>query len=289
MLAHKTPASGVVLTPVTNFAMQDAAAGTIAVNSSVAMWRKLDRMRQDPQVAVAFHTREHALTDRSEYVLVQGRASISPDPWQDAMGDNWERFGGLPEDVGPLWNWWLREYHERVNVVIAVERMVVWPDLACRGTPRVYGAPLPEQPPAPQRPPGRGTGPRVDHARAAKHAANQPDVLLGWVGGDGFPVVIPVEVGGSVNDGIVLQAPQDLVPPGGRRAGLTAHWFNRYVHGQDQRRYTGWLESDDDRLIYAPHTKAGYRFPSSTTMFKFAAGFGTRRQIRGARRAGFSD
>ena len=155
MLAHKTPASGVVLTPVTNFAMQDAEAGTMAINSSVAMWRKLDRMRQDPHVAVAFHTREYALADRPEYVLVQGRASISDAPWQDAMGDNWERFAGLPEDVGRFWNWWLRAYHERVNVVIAVERIVVWPDLACRGTPQVYGAPLPPEPPAPQRPPGR--------------------------------------------------------------------------------------------------------------------------------------
>ena len=160
MLAHKTPANGVVLTPVTNFAMQDAEAGTVAVNSSVAMWRKLDRMRQDPQVAVAFHTREHALTDRPEYVLVQGRASISPEPWYDAMGDNWERFAGLPPDVGRFWNWWLRVYHERVNVVIAVERIVVWPDLACQGTPQIYGASLPAEAPAPQRPPGRGTGPR---------------------------------------------------------------------------------------------------------------------------------
>ena len=149
----------------------------------------------EPQVAVAFHTREYALTDRPEYVLVQGRASISEAPGYDAMGDNWERFAGLPPDVGPLWNWWLRAYHERVNVVIEVERMVVWPDLACQGTPQVYSAPLPPEAPARQRPPERGTGPTRGPRRSSKARGQaQPDVLLGWVGADGFPFVIPVEV-----------------------------------------------------------------------------------------------
>jgi hypothetical protein len=250
------------------------------------MWRKLERMRQDPHVAVAFHTREHALTDRPEYVLVQGRASISPDPWHDVMGANWERFGGQPLDAGRVWNWWLRVYHERVNVVIAVERVVVWPDLGCRGTPCVYGAPLPSAPPAPQPSPARGTGPRVDHSRAAQQVAKLPHVLLGWVGADGFPMALPVGVKGSVGGGIVLDAPQDLVPPGGRRAGLTAHWFSRYVLGQNQRRYTGWLESTDEHVVYAPHTKAGYRIPTSRASFNFAAGYGTRRGLRQGRRAG---
>ena len=48
-LAHVTPAEGVVLTPVTNFALRDREAGTVAVNSSVGMWRKLDRIQ--PQSA----------------------------------------------------------------------------------------------------------------------------------------------------------------------------------------------------------------------------------------------
>src|SRR5687767_15856684 len=128
-LAHVTPAKGVVLTPVTNFALQNRADGTIVVNSSVGMWRKLDRIRQNPHVAVAFHTREHAATDRPEYVLVQGRASLSSlenrDGWLEPMGDNWQRFGGQPRDVGPLWEWWMSAYHWRVNIEIAVERVVV--------------------------------------------------------------------------------------------------------------------------------------------------------------------
>ena len=145
-LAHVTPASGVVLTPVTNFALRDRAAGTMAVNSSVGMWRKLERIRQNPHVAVAFHTREHAATDRPEYVLVQGSASLSPledrNGWLAPMGDNWERFGGQSRSVGRLWDWWLSAYHWRVNIEIAVQRVMVWPDLACTGVPEVHGAPL---------------------------------------------------------------------------------------------------------------------------------------------------
>ena len=77
ILAYVTPASGVVLTPVTNFGVRDREAGTVTVNTSVGAWKKLDRIRRNPHVALAFHTRAHARHDRPEYVLVQGRASLS--------------------------------------------------------------------------------------------------------------------------------------------------------------------------------------------------------------------
>jgi hypothetical protein len=290
-LGYVTPAGGVVVTPVTNFALQDREAGTIAVNSSVGAWRKLERMRRNPHVAVAFHTRAHALTDRSEYVLVQGRASFrwppDRDSWYAEMNGNWERPGGVPRDVGRRWEWWMSVYHWRVNVRIAVERVVVWPDLDCRGEAEVHGAALPTEPPAPQPPPARGTGPRIDHVRAAKRAARLPDVLLGWVGADGYPIVVPVEVGETSERGIAIEAP-GLIPAGGRRAGLAAHWFARGVIGQVQRIHTGWLEGDAGarRGVYAPHTETGYRFPASKLIYKTAVGFETRRRLREARRAG---
>jgi Pyridoxamine 5'-phosphate oxidase len=292
-LAHVTPASGVVLNPVTNFGLRDREGGTVAVNSSVGMWRKLERMQRNPHVAVAFHTREHALGDRPEYVLVQGRASIGslsdPDAWLDELGERWERFGGQSRDVGRRWEWWMRAYHWRVNVEIAIARITVWPDLACRGAPEVYGAPPPDEPPAPQRPPKGGTGPRIDHTRAARRAKSLPHALLGWVGADGFPMVVPVDVHGSNDRGIVLEAPSGLVPSGGRRAGLAAHWFARYTFGQHQRKHTGWLEAEpgDSRVVYAPHTRSGYRFPESRFIYRIGSGFVTHRGIRAGRRAGF--
>jgi nitroimidazol reductase NimA-like FMN-containing flavoprotein (pyridoxamine 5'-phosphate oxidase superfamily) len=289
MLAMATPANGAVLLPVTNFAVRDRDAGTVtAVNSSVGVSRKLERMRRNPRIALAYHTRRLGWTDRPEYVLVQGTASLSPptERYVDTIRENFEKYADGHPDGGPLQRRWLRGWHLRVGVELAVERVVVWPGLTCSGTPEVYGTPLPGDPP-PQRAPAKGTGPRLDHERAARRAARLPDRELGWVGSDGFPVVAPVEVAGTEERGILLRAPEPLVPPGGRRAGLTAHWFAQYNIGQRQRIHTGWLESNGGRLVYAPHTKAGYYMPASTLVYKLAGGAVTLWGLRGARRRGF--
>jgi hypothetical protein len=292
IFAHVTPASGVVLTPLTNTGVRDREAGTATpVSSSVGMWKKLERIRRNPQVAVAYHTRKHGFSDRREYVLVQGRASLSPladRGWVERHLESWECFSG-PRDVGPIGERWLRIYHWRVGVELAVERVIVWPDGACRGAPEVHGVPLPAAAPEPQRPPARGTGPRISHRRAARRAARLPNVLLSWVDADGFPMVIPVDVAGTAERGILLKAPGGVVPPGGRRAGLTAHSFARYTFGQDQHKHTGWLESEPDegQIVYAPHTQAGYRLPRSRLLYRIGSGFVTRRGYRAGRRAGF--
>ncbi|MEU9844118.1 pyridoxamine 5'-phosphate oxidase family protein [Actinomadura sp. NPDC048032] len=77
ILATVTPARGVVLTPVTNFGARDRDGGTVTVNSSVGGWKKLQRIKREPRIALAFHTRDHGYSDRPEYVLVQGTASLS--------------------------------------------------------------------------------------------------------------------------------------------------------------------------------------------------------------------
>jgi len=291
MLAYVTPASGVVLLPVNNFAVRDRDAGTISVNSSVAAWRKLDRMRQNPHVALAFHTRAHAFHDRPEYVLVQGDATLS-DPIHDypsTILDKWERFEPW-QDRNRFWKWWQRVYGIRVEIKVTVERLLVWPNLVCDGAQEVIGAPWPHDPPAPQSPPARGTGPRIDQGKAARKAAELDHTLLGWVGGDGFPVVVPVQVGGTNEHGIVLGGARSLIPPGGRRAGLTAHWFDRAVIGQDQRKHTGWMQADGEAgpVIYAPHTESNYRFPTSRLLYRIVSGGGTRWWHRRAKREGIA-
>src|SRR5439155_10974144 len=139
-------------------------------------------------------------------------------------------------------------------------------------------------------PPARGTGPRINHARAAKRATRLPNILLGWVGADGFPFVIPVHIAETDQRGIILQAPEGLVPLGGRRAGLLAHAFARYTYGQSKRQHTGWLEmeADERRVLYAPHTEAGYYLPWSRFFYRLGAGFVTRRGYRAAQRVGFA-
>jgi Pyridoxamine 5'-phosphate oxidase len=281
-LATVTPARGVIITPLTNFAIRDRDAATLeAINTSVGLWKKLERVERNPQVALAYHTREHGYTDRPEYVLVQGRATHTPLDDRDYLPRNreqWDRFAD-PVDTNPLWKRWRRVYHWRAAITVQVERVIVWPDLSCRGTPVVHGTPLPEDPP-PQSPPGKGTGPRVDHERIAKRAQRLPYVLLGWAGADGYPMVVPTEATGATANGITLSGP---MPPGARRAGLTAHWFAPKMVGQEQRIHTGWL----DEGVYAPHTKAGYRFPESPFLFKLLSGLTTRTGLRAARRAGF--
>jgi hypothetical protein len=291
MLAYVTPARGVVLTPLSNFGLHDRTKGVVTVNSSVGAWKKLDRIRRNPSVALAFHTRAHASHRRPEYVLVQGRASLQPpvDDYPSSVLDNWERLEPW-RDLGPLWKRWMRVYARRVEIRIAVERIVVWPDLACTGRPEVHGAPLPDEPAVQQDPPAKGTGPRINAKRVANQARRLPDVLLGWVGSEGLPCAIPVGIGAADQRGIALDAPEGTLPPGGRRAGLTAHWFSRGVVGQRQNVHTGWLEVNHDATsaTYAPHTKAAYRMPASRLVYRTAAGLVTRLRYRQARRAGIS-
>jgi hypothetical protein len=279
MLGYVTPARGVVLTPVTNFALHNREAGTVSINTSVGAWRKLARIRANPHIALAFHTRAHAGHERPEYILVQGRASLGPpvEDYPSTVLEQWERiepWGSL----GPLTKRWLRIYGRRVEVKVFVERVVVWPDLACAGLPEVYGRALGETSPPSQAPPARGTGPRVAHRRAAWEARHLPDALLGWVGADERPMIVPVGIGPAVREGIELLVPPALLPPGARRAGLTAHWFSRGVTGQRQIVHTGWLEGS----TYAPHTRASYFMPPLRPVYRLVVGGATRRRYRRA-------
>src|SRR5439155_3239977 len=156
MLAYVTPARGVVLAPVTNFGLHDRAAGVVMVNSSVGAWKKLDRIRRNPHVALAFHTRAHAEHARPEYVLVQGTAALGP-PVEDYPSTILETWDQVEPWRNRAWWWkrWQRIYALRVDIRIAIERIVVWPDLSCTGPPVVYGKPLPEEAPPAQRAPAK--------------------------------------------------------------------------------------------------------------------------------------
>jgi hypothetical protein len=282
MLGYVTPAHGVVLTPVTNFALHDRQAGTVSISTSVGAWKKLARIRANPNVALAFHTRAHANHERREYVLVQGRASVGPpvEDFPSTVLEQWERiepWGSL----GPLARRWLRFYGRRVEVKVLLERVVVWPNLACAGPPSVYGRPLAEGPAPSQAPPAKGTSPRIAHRRAAREARRLPDVLLGWVGADERPMIVPVGIGPAAREGTELLASPGLLPAGARRAGLTAHWFSRGVTGQRQIVHTGWLDGG----TYAPHTRTSYFMPPLRSVYRLVVGAETRRRYRHAVRA----
>ena len=267
--AYLTPAKGVVITPMAPLGVRDRDAGTITLSTSQGLWKKLDRIRRNPGVAVAYHAREHGLSDRPGFVVVQGRASFPTTPdrdWLESITPEWERFLG-PRQTG-LAGRMLDVYHwQRVPITIEVHRIVAYPDDEAVAEPDLFGAP-PAGPPGPQKAPKGGTGPRLDAAKVAGQAQRLPHTLLGWCGSGDLPEVVPATAVDGVQAGVRLAVPPGAVPPGGRRAGLTSHRFEPRMIGQEQRVHTGWLESDGSAAVsYAPHTKAGYALPASRLAF----------------------
>ena len=286
-VAYLTPAKGVVIVPMAPLGIRDREAGTVTLSTSQGLWKKLDRIRRNPGVAIAYHAREHGLTDRPGFVLVQGRASfpLKPDrEWLESITPEWDRFLG-PRSGGIVGRLLDVYYWQRVPIVVEVERVVAYPDDRAEEDPVVFGADRPP-PPAPQKAPGGGTGPRIDTAVVERHANRLPHTLLGWCGSDELPDVIPVAVTGSSSEGVNLRVSPGAVPPSGRRAGLTSHEFWPRMIGQEQRVHTGWVSSDGaGRVQYAPHTKAGYKLPRSKAAYALgSASLATR--MRAARRAG---
>ncbi|MEA2219691.1 MAG: hypothetical protein QOJ35_2317 [Solirubrobacteraceae bacterium] len=287
-LGYRTPAGGVVVQAVAPIGLRDRAAGTIGFTTSLGFSKKLERIARDPRVAMAFHAREHGFAaDAPQYVLVQGRAEVVAEPsaeQRDEILERSTRYLGKPAS-GPFWDRWLREYYDvRVPVRIAVERIVVWPDLRCAGSQRVVGAPAAAAP-APQKPPKNGTGPRVKMQRAGRRVRGSEHVLLGFGGADGFPVVVPVRVEHVDERGMRLGCDVAL-PQGGRRAGLLGHSYRPKLVGLTTRQYTGWLEvGADGRALYAPHTETGYVAPPNKTLLLLLNGGLAKKGVRTARKA----
>jgi hypothetical protein len=145
----------------------------------------------------------------------------------------------------------------------------------------VTGEPLADGDAAPQKPPANGTAPRIDVARAARRLRATSHQLLGFAGADGFPVVLPVELGYDGAEGIDLVAAAPL-PPGGRRAGLLGHSYRPQLIGLLTRQHTGWLEVEGGRALYAPHTETGYRAPPNKTLLLLLNGLLAKRGVRRA-------
>jgi hypothetical protein len=270
--------------------LRDREAGTVTFTTSLGFGKKLERIKRNPRIALAYHAREHGFAQGSEFVLVQGEAMAQTKPdralLDNVIGPHAERFMGPPKRGRIFWDRWLQEYYaDRVPVTVRVERIVAWPDLEAAGQAQVFGAPLPEQPPPPQEEPKNGSGPRVDPEKAARRIGALPNQLVAFVGADGSPEVRPVRIGAGEPDGIAIGAAQPL-PPGGRRAGLLAHRYNAGLVGLEARGHTGWLTVGEDptRALYAPHTAFGFRAPGNKTLLLLANGLLAKRGLRQARR-----
>src|ERR1700690_1631542 len=99
-LAYATAAGGAVVTPVAPIGLRDREAQTVGFTTSLGFGRKLDRIRENPRVALAYHAREHGFATEPRYVLVQGTATYDshPDPavLADTVRPASTRFMGPP-------------------------------------------------------------------------------------------------------------------------------------------------------------------------------------------------
>src|SRR2546423_11770689 len=108
-VAYTTPAGGAVVNAVAPVGLRDREAGTVSFTTSLGFGRKLERIRRDPRVALAYHAREHGFSSSPLYVLVQGRATIVTDPdrpfLEEVLRPRVVRHLGEPK-TGVFWDRW---------------------------------------------------------------------------------------------------------------------------------------------------------------------------------------
>src|ERR1700704_1252301 len=79
-VAYVTPAGGAVVTAVAPIGLRDREKGTVSFTTSLGFGRKLERIKRDPRVALAYHAREHGNSSSARFVLVQGSATMVTEP-----------------------------------------------------------------------------------------------------------------------------------------------------------------------------------------------------------------
>ena len=65
-LSYSTPAKGAVPSAVAPIGMHDREAGTVGFTTSLGFGKKLERIQQNPRVALAYHDREHGFASGSD-------------------------------------------------------------------------------------------------------------------------------------------------------------------------------------------------------------------------------
>src|ERR687885_1771867 len=84
-LAYLTPAGGSVVTAVAPIGLRDRERGTVGFTTSLGLGKKLERLRKNPRVALAYHARKHGFADGTRFVMVQGDATLTLEPDRDYL------------------------------------------------------------------------------------------------------------------------------------------------------------------------------------------------------------
>jgi len=190
-LAYVTPAGGAVVTPVAPVGLRDREAATVSFTTSLGFGRKLDRIKQNPRVALAYHAREHGFASDPRFVLVQGTASYDANPdrlvLEDQVGPASERFMGPPRR-GPFWDRWLScllrrprggDRLGRARAVLARPAMQ-WRARAQRDAARVQRARVATRRPRTVPRPGLTPGPPRDVSRGSRTCCSATSASTGF-------------------------------------------------------------------------------------------------------------
>jgi hypothetical protein len=125
----------------------------------------------------------------------------------------------------------------------------------------------------------------VDAVKAGRRVEALPHRLVSYVGGDGYPVILPFSVTGEDADGFTIESGAAL-PEGGRRAGIVSHRYNAKLIGLETRQHTGWLDVTEGAARYAPHSENGFKAPANKTLLLLGNGYLARKQLKQARAEG---
>jgi hypothetical protein len=83
--AYLTPGGGAVVTAVAPCGIRQRDLGRLGFTTSLGFGKKLERIIRDPQVALAYHTREHGFSASPAFLLAQGIASVDIRPSRERL------------------------------------------------------------------------------------------------------------------------------------------------------------------------------------------------------------
>jgi len=244
--ASLTRAGAPVTVPATPYL---GSAGTLDVSTGLSYPAKAERARRNPKVALLFADAIGSGAQDAPVVLVQGHAAVRDADLQ-ANTDRYIRLSiaKLPAAVEGQPKAVLRRmvfYYARIWIEITPVRIHWWPDRSLSGEGQVWhadpGAELPESDPAPSgsQPPAWLAPPQHWQEIAGRALRTLPFADLTVVGGDGYPVCVPVTAGAMEGDEVALQigAGAPGLPPG--PACLTLHGHDEAFTGQENHTLVG--------------------------------------------------
>jgi len=228
---------------------------TLDVSTGLTYPAKAERARRDPRVCLLFADPVGSGLTNPPVVLVQGLATVRDGDLQ-ANTDRYVRRSmdklpaatkGQPAFVLRRLAW----YYARIWIEVTPLHMQWWERRSLDAPPRTWNAPegtaAPLSDPAPSGlQPGAWIAPPASWHVAAREAGRLATHDLTVVGGNGFPLCLPVHRTELVDDGfrLTLGAGAPEVPVG--PACLTVHSHPETFTGQENRTIIGTVEPPGD-------------------------------------------